>query len=1474
VTLASNFDATTGIATDAAGNIFLACYSSNVIKEIPVGGGAIVTLGAAFSQLSGITIDNAGNLYAIDEVNTVKKLTFAGGYVVSPELPQGLNINNTTGVISGTPNSGSPATNYTITGSNAAGNATASLNITVNGFTNLALGAGTLQPAFTPGVYTYSVKLSSAITSINVSPTDSDPGATITVNGVAVVSGASSAVALTTSKNNIITVSVTATGGATWTYTINVVQFPVISYSGPQTYIAGTTITPLTPTSVGVDPPAYNNTTTFYLGEGFFSSLRGIAIDNSGNIYVCDPGADQIKKVPVAGGNPVILAFDLSNPLGVAVDGNGANIYVAESGKGLVKRIPLRGGGTTAIIGTGFINPVGVMVDKAGDVYVADNGNNAVYEIAAGSGNTTMIANGFPNITAIAGDVFGNIYVTDATENAVFKIAEGESSGQLIAGGFNNPSGVAVDPSGNLFVVDPGNVELKEIIAGTTTPLVIGTGFQGAGVVVNQAGIVYFSDAGGSEIRGISPIGGYYISSTLPAGLSFSNTTGIISGSPTVVSPATNYVITAYNTMAQAGSATVNIGVKLPSTNANLASLKISNGTLSPVFTAANTSYTAVVANIVTAITLTPATGDATATLKVNGTTVASGTATASIPLNLGPNTITTMVTAQDGITTKTYTLTVTRLASTDALLTSIKLTPASALTLVTSGPGDVNYTTTVAPTTSRITITPTTQDATATIKVNGILVASGTASQLIPLSVGSNVIDIVSTAQDGVTTKTYTITATKTVSSTASLANLKISSGTLTPVFATGTAAYTASVANSITSITVTPTVTDATATVKVNGLPVGSGSASSAIPLVAGTNNISTIVTAQDGAATQTYTVSVTRAPSTDALLTSIKLTPVSTLTVITGPSYVNYTTTVAATTSSLTVTAAEQDPTATLKINGVTTAPGTASAPITLTTGTNTINIVSTAQDGVTTKTYTITATKPESANLSALKLSSGILSPTFATATTNYTSSVTNATTSITVTPTTADATATVTINGTSVTSGTASSAIPLTVGANKITTIVTAQNGTTTQTYTVTVTRAASADALLTSIKLSPASTLIVVTGPGYVNYTTSVPNSTSSVTVTATEQDATATITVNGITTASGTASAPITLTTGTNVINIVSTAQDGVTTKTYTITATKPASANLSALKLSSGTLSPAFSMAITNYTASVTNATALITATPTTADPTATVTVNGTAVTSGTASAVMPLTVGQNKITTVVTNGAATQTYTVTVTRAASTDALLTSIKLTPAATLKIVTGPSYVNYTTSVPNATGSITITATEQDLTATIKVNGITTASGTASAQIALAVGSNTINIVSTAQDGVTAKTYTVAATRAAAPGMNNPDETLSVTKPVDNITIENDGITVHQGVSPNGDGINDYLTIEGITSYPDNKLTIVDKNGGMIYQTKGYDNSSKLFDGHSNINGKMQLPGTYFYSLDYAVKGQSVHKTGFIILKY
>ena len=98
--------------------------------------------------------------------------------------------------------------------------------------------------------------------------------------------------------------------------------------------------------------------------------------------------------------------------------------------------------------------------------------------------------------------------------------------------------------------------------------------------------------------------------------------------------------------------------------------------------------------------------------------------------------------------------------------------------------------------------------------------------------------------------------------------------------------------------------------------------------------------------------------------------------------------------------------------------------------------------------------------------------------------------------------------------------------------------------------------------------------------------------------------------------------------------------------------------------------------------------------------------------------------------------------------------------------------------------------------------------------------------------------------------------------------------LAEDGIIVHQGVSPNGDGINDILVIDGITAYPENKLLIINRNGILVFESQGYDNSSKVFDGHSSQNGTMQLPGTYFYSLEYKVGKVTKHTTGFIILKY
>jgi hypothetical protein len=93
-----------------------------------------------------------------------------------------------------------------------------------------------------------------------------------------------------------------------------------------------------------------------------------------------------------------------------------------------------------------------------------------------------------------------------------------------------------------------------------------------------------------------------------------------------------------------------------------------------------------------------------------------------------------------------------------------------------------------------------------------------------------------------------------------------------LTPAFASATIAYTISVPNGTTSITLTPTVADATATVKVNTVTVASGSPSSPIALAVGSNVITTVVTAQDGTTTKTYTVTVTRAASNVTTLSNL--------------------------------------------------------------------------------------------------------------------------------------------------------------------------------------------------------------------------------------------------------------------------------------------------------------------------------------------------------------------------------------------------------------------------------------------------------------------------------------------------------------------------------------------------------------------------------------------------------------------------
>jgi gliding motility-associated-like protein len=514
-----------------------------------------------------------------------------------------------------------------------------------------------------------------------------------------------------------------------------------------------------------------------------------------------------------------------------------------------------------------------------------------------------------------------------------------------------------------------------------------------------------------------------------------------------------NVLVTAQNGLTTTYSIIV---TRLASADATLANLAISSGTLQPGFSSGTIDYTASVENTVTSISVTPTTADTTATIKVNGAKVTSGTASTAYTLAVGDNVITTIVTAQDGRTTETYTVTVNRAQSSIASLSNLSLSSGS-LNPVFS-PLALNYSAGVTNTTTSITVTPTLTDPTASVTVNGKPVASGFASASIPLAIGANTVTVVVTAQNGNSKNIYTVIVTRTASSTATLSNLTISSGTLAPNFNASLTSYAVSVPNAVSSITVTPTATDPNATITVNGTAVASGRASTALSLRVNSNNIVTVVVrAQDGN-TVTYTITVSRTPPTSVVLANLTISSGS-LAPNFSSTIFSYASAVANTTTSLTVTATTSDPTNTITVNGIATGSGTPSAPIPLHVNANVITVIVSAPGGVST-TYTITVARAGAsiATLSDLTLSQGTLKPVFSSGTKSYTASVDNIVSSITVTPTTTDTSATIKVKGVVASSGQPSQVIALAPGDNTITVDVLAQDGITTTTYTVVVTR--------------------------------------------------------------------------------------------------------------------------------------------------------------------------------------------------------------------------------------------------------------------------------------------------------------------------------------------------------------------------------------------------------------------------------
>lgn len=184
-----------------------------------------------------------------------------------------------------------------------------------------------------------------------------------------------------------------------------------------------------------------------------------------------------------------------------------------------------------------FSMPYSVAVDSVGNVYVADQGNDAIRKIAPDGVVSTIANAGLHGPSGIAVDGTGTVYVADTVNHTIRKIgtdgvitilagttgSTGSADGTGSAARFFYPSAVAVDNAGLVFVADSVNQTIRKITPdGVVTTLAGLAGYYGAsvdgtgsaarfgtpeGVAVDNAGNVYVGDTNGESIRKITYAG-------------------------------------------------------------------------------------------------------------------------------------------------------------------------------------------------------------------------------------------------------------------------------------------------------------------------------------------------------------------------------------------------------------------------------------------------------------------------------------------------------------------------------------------------------------------------------------------------------------------------------------------------------------------------------------------------------------------------------------------------------------------------------------------------------------------------------------------------------------------------------------------------------------------------------------------------------------------------------------------------------
>jgi trimeric autotransporter adhesin len=281
----------------------------------------------------------------------------------------------------------------------------------------------------------------------------------------------------------------------------------------------------------------------------------GVITDTAGNVYVAEYNGSRIRKVDILGtittiagtgsegysgdGGPAVNAR-LFMPQGMAWDPQG-NLLIADSHNCVIRKVDKFTQIITTIAGTGSQGYSGdggpalsakfkwnadIAVDGAGNIFVADSGNNVIRKISAatqiittiaGTGSAAYSGDGGPATAAalndpsgIDVDASGNIYIADEDNCRIRKISASDNKIRTIAGNgtcayagdggsatsanINHPKGVAVKSTGEVIISDAFNQCIRQVATGNTISTFPGT-TPGQGLNTPEGVAPYFDTA-------------------------------------------------------------------------------------------------------------------------------------------------------------------------------------------------------------------------------------------------------------------------------------------------------------------------------------------------------------------------------------------------------------------------------------------------------------------------------------------------------------------------------------------------------------------------------------------------------------------------------------------------------------------------------------------------------------------------------------------------------------------------------------------------------------------------------------------------------------------------------------------------------------------------------------------------------------------------------------------------------------------